>query len=112
MTARAPSDPDTALLLGEVRGQLRELIHTLNNQVMKNDATARAIAKLETLPDDIAEIKTELAKMNRRVAALEGKEHRRDGERGLLATALRSPLLAWVFAAAVIVLEWLKRNGQ
>lgn len=53
MTARAPSDPDTALLLGKVRGQLRELIHTLNNQVMKNDATARAIAKLETLPDDI-----------------------------------------------------------
>lgn len=60
MPSRAPSDPDTAMALGEIRGQLREIIHTMRNEEMKNDALARTIAKLENVPDDIVEIKKRL----------------------------------------------------
>lgn len=104
MTARTPS-PDTAIMLGEMRGQLRELIHTLNNQVMKNDANAKIIAQLESLPADISEIKT-------RLTALEADKNRRDGAVGLGAWLLRSPLVAWILAGAVIGWTWLRGHGQ
>ena len=72
MPARAPSDPDTAMMLGEMRGQLRELIHQGNNQAMKNDAVARALAKLESIPE-------QLTKIESRLDALETDKSRREG---------------------------------
>lgn len=105
MPTRAPSDPDTAMLLGEMKGQLRELVHQGNNQAMKNDAVARALTKLESIPDDITEIKN-------RLTALETERNRRDGALGLGGAMLRSPVLAWLFAAGVIVLEWLRGHGR
>lgn len=64
------ADPDlnTALLLGEIRGQLRELIHTGNNNASKIDAMATrigalelAIAKYDALSGDIATLKGQVA---------------------------------------------------
>lgn len=105
MPSRAPSDPETAMMLGEMRGQLRELIHNQNNQVMKNDAIARALAKLESLPEDIAEIKD-------RLTALERDKDRRDGAMGFGSWLLKSPVVAWLMAAAVVVWTWLRGQGQ
>ena len=105
MPARAPSDPDTAMMLGEMRGQLRELIHQGNNQAMKNDAVAKALAKLESIPD-------QLTKIEQRLTALETDKNRRDGAYGFGGAVLRSPLVAWLLAAAVVVFEWIKRHGQ
>ena len=84
MPARAPSDPDTAMMLGEMRGQLRELIHQGNNQAMKNDAVAKALAKLESIPD-------QLTKIEQRLTALETDKNRRDGAYGFGGAVLRSP---------------------
>lgn len=70
MTARAPADPDTAMMLGEMRGQLRELIHQQNNQVMKGDAMADKLGKLAAIPDDIAEIKKSLESIEKRLTHL------------------------------------------
>ena len=105
MPARAPSDPDTAMALGEIRGQLREIIHSMRNEEMKNDALAKTIAKLESVPDDIAEIKS-------RLTTLERDKDRRDGAVGLGGALLRSPVVAWIFAAAVVAWEWVKGHGQ
>lgn len=106
---QTPSDPGTAFQLGKIEGQLRELIHTLNNQVMKGDAMAGKITKLEGLPDDIAEIKTALTKMDVRLNALETDKHRRDGAGALGTWLLRTPLLAWV--AGVAVAGWAVWRG-
>lgn len=99
---QTPADPGTAFQLGKIEGQLRELIHTQNNQVMKGDAMAGKIGKLETLPDDLAEIKTVLAKVDVRLTALETDKHRRDGAGALGAWLLRTPLLGWVVGIGAV----------
>jgi hypothetical protein len=101
----ALTDPDMAMMLGEMKGQLRELIHQGNNQAMKNDAVARTLAKLEGMPDQLTEIE-------RRLTTLETDKDRRDGRDGLWSALIRSPLVAWLFAAAVIGWTWLKGHGQ
>jgi hypothetical protein len=109
---QTPADPGTAFQLGKIEGQLRELIHTQNNQTMKGDAVAEKISKLEGLPDDIADIKAGLQRIDGRVALLEKEQHRRDGRDGLWNSLLRSPVVAWIFAAAVVAWTWLKGHGQ
>lgn len=96
---------ETAMMLGEMKGQLRELIHQGNNQAMKNDAVARTLAKLETIPDDIAEIKA-------RLTTLEADRHRREAERGMLGMMLRSPLVGWLAGFALALWAWWKGQGH
>lgn len=71
------TDPNTLLLLGEIRGQLRELIHTGNNNSAKLDA------------------------LGLRVQALETERNRRDGAVGLVHSILRSPAIGWLVGAAI-----------
>lgn len=70
-------EPNALLLLGEIRGQLRELIHSTNNTNMKVDA------------------------LSLRVSALEGAEQRREGASGVISTILKSPALGWLVGAAI-----------
>lgn len=99
----AELDTSTAMMLGEVRGQLRELVHQGNNQMQKNDAVARALAKLESIPDDITEIK-------KRITALENDGHRREGATSLMGVILKSPALGWLVSAAVTA--WALLTGK
>ena len=46
------------------------------------------------------------------LTALETDKNRRDGAYGFGGAVLRSPLVAWLLAAAVVVFEWIKRHGQ
>lgn len=109
---RAPADPDAAMILGELRGQLRELIHNQNNEAQKGVARDEKLTKLSAVPDDIAEIKKAVGSIDRRLTHLEADKSRREGERGVLNTMMKSPLLAWIFAAAVIAWTWIKGDAQ
>lgn len=73
----AEPDVNTAMILGEIRGQLRELIHTGNNNAMKLDA------------------------LGTRVMQLEAKDSRRDGATGVIQALLKSPTLGWLVGAAI-----------
>lgn len=101
MTTRAPSDPDTAFLLGKIEGQLREVIHNMNNQAMKVDA----LVSLKDIPDDIREIKD-------RLTVLETDKHRKDGAVGFGASLFRSPLVGWLVGFGLALYAWLKGHGQ
>jgi len=70
-------DTGIALLLGEIRGQMRELIHSTNTTGMKIDALAA------------------------RVSALEAEHNRRQGASNVLQALFRSPALGWLVGAAV-----------
>ncbi len=70
-------DTGIALLLGEIRGQMRELIHSTNTTGMKIDALAA------------------------RVSALEAEHNRRQGASNVLQALLRSPALGWFVGAAI-----------
>lgn len=91
-----PSDPATAQAIGELTGQLREIIHGLNSQAMKSDARDQKLAKLENVPTDIVEIKE-------RLTALETSEHRREGATGLIQAILKSPTLGWIVGAVTTI---------
>lgn len=73
------TDPDinTAMILGEIRGQLRELIHGTNTNSAKLDA------------------------LDRRVGKLESGEARREGATGALSAIMKSPTLGWLVGAAI-----------
>ena len=109
---QTPADPGTAFQLGKIEGQLRELIHTQNNQAMKGDAVAEKISKLENLPEDIGEIKQGLAKLDTRLTTLEVDKHRRDGAMGFGGAMARSPIFQWLGLALVALWAWWKGHGQ
>lgn len=75
-----------AFLLGQISGQLRELIHVVNNISAKQDA------------------------LGIRVAALEAANQRREGATGVISAILKSPGLAWLVGAAVTA--WALLTGK
>lgn len=87
--------------LGEVRGQLRELIHTTNNLAQKFDAAGQVLAKHHDVPSDIADLKA-------RVAVLEAIENQRKGATSLGMLILKSPAIGWLVGAAAAVYAYLK----
>ena len=70
------ADPNTMLILGEIRGQLREIIHSTNN--ISQSVTALGL----------------------RVSALEAKDQRREGATGVVSAVLHSRTLGWVVGGA------------
>ena len=103
--AQTPSDPGTAFYLGKIEGQLRELIHNLNNEAMKNTARDEKLSKLESVPGDVADIKV-------RLTALETDKHRRDGAVGFGSWILRSPLIGWLVGFGLALWAFLRGHGQ
>ncbi len=88
------NDANNLLILGEVRGQLRELIHGMNNQSLKNDAVAKQLAKLEGIPERLSAIET-------RLVSLETDKHRRDGAMGFGGWLMKSNLLGALIGFAI-----------
>jgi chromosome segregation ATPase len=78
--------------LGEVRGQLRELIHNVNSLSTKVDALNNQVVSAQETPAKFAELTL-------RVAQLETERNRRDGAAGVIATILKSPAIGWVVGA-------------
>lgn len=111
-------DNGIVMILGELRGQFREMIHTMNNMAMKVDGLASIVLKAENLPEAIKEhegrlsaleavsnqragIPASVADHEARIKALETIEHKRAGAMGLGGWLLKSPLLGWIATAAV-----------
>lgn len=67
---------NSLVLLGEIKGQLRELIHIGNNN-------AQALLALTA-----------------RVSSLEQHEHRREGASSVFQAVVRSPAVGWLAAGA------------
>lgn len=82
--------------IGEIRGQLREVIHNLNNISMKSDSIAQLVITHRALHDDVQDIKE-------RLTILEASEHRRMGAMSLGSIIVKSPLIAWLIGAAALV---------
>src|SRR4051794_9268529 len=70
-------DTGIVLILGEIRGQMRELIHSTNATGLKIDALAA------------------------RVSALEAEHNRRQGASNVVRVLLRSPVLGWLVGVSV-----------
>jgi hypothetical protein len=95
-----PSDQNT-MILGEMRGQLREVVHTINNLSVKFDGLSREVIGLGPLAADMAEMKLLAAAQTARIAELEGDRDRREGASGIVALILKSPALGWFVGVAL-----------
>lgn len=72
-----PLEVSVSYLLGQIQGQLRELIHSSNNNGQKLEA------------------------LGVRVAALEAANDRREGASGVIQSIMKSPAIGWLVGAAI-----------
>lgn len=84
-----------AVKVGEISGQLREVIHTVNNMAQKVDGMTERLLTSPTTAD--------FEKLSKRVDALEAERHRNDGAKGVFAAILRSKAFGVVVTALVSV---------
>lgn len=90
----APPSVNQDMILGEMRGQLREVVHSMNNLTQKFDGLTREVIGLAVIGNEVAALKLS-------VAALEKERDQRDGATGVVSTALKSPLLGWLVGLAI-----------
>lgn len=91
------------LAVGEMRGQMREMIHAQNNIAQKVDfLTERAL---------LAPTSAQIEALSKRVDALEAEKDRQDGAKGMVASILGSKAfgvaVSIIFAAYVSIKEGL-----
>jgi len=98
------------LMIGEIKGQLRELVHSINNQGQLLNNLTDKMSVTQNLPEKIKSQAEEIADLKLRVTALEAVENRRVGAVGLGSTLLRSPLIGWLAGAALAVWAFIERK--
>ena len=91
------------MVLGEMRGQLREVVHSMNAMSAKFDSLSREVIGLSTLAADVAAMKI-------RVTALETERNRRDGATGIIQAIVKSPAVGWMVGGATFV--WALLTGR
>ncbi|GLI99109.1 hypothetical protein Sbs19_29270 [Sphingobium sp. BS19] len=92
------------LAVGRMEGQLREVVHTVNNLAQKFEDLMRSVDKSAHLPTLVAENKAELAALDARVKILEASENRRVGAFGLGGWIMKTlPYLASIGMGGLIV---------
>ncbi len=85
-----------AVKVGEISGQLREVVHSVNNMAQKVDGMSERMLTSPTQAD--------FQSLAARVALLEAEKNRTDGAKGVFAAVMRSPMAAW--AAAIVAGIW------
>lgn len=94
----------TGMMLGELKGQMRELIHNVGNMAMKLDGLTEKVIADQHLPAKVADI-------DRRVTDLETDKNRRDGAMGLSGWLLKSPIVGWLVGMALTAWVLLRTKG-
>lgn len=104
-TDGAPMKANQDMILGEMRGQLREVVHSMNNLTQKFDSLTREVVGLAVLGPTVATLE-------RRMTALEVERNRRDGAVGIAEMLVKSPLVGWFVGLAsvgfALVKGWVK----
>jgi hypothetical protein len=108
-TTPSTAVPDVAFELGKLTGQVRELIHDQRSEAQKSEADRRVLAKLEGLPERFDRFE---ARITERLSTLEADKSRRDGERSVVGTILKSPTLQWLAMIATAVWVYVKGHSQ
>lgn len=106
-----PVIPDNIhMMLGEMRGQLREVVHSMNNTSQKIDALTREVVEIKGIAVLVASIDARLKVVETDVDALKLDRGRLDG-----ALKLANALRVWIpilFGVVFISFVILKANGK
>jgi hypothetical protein len=106
-----PSDIGAlTLAVGEMRGQMRELIHAQNNMAMKLEGLTEKVLLAQALPAEVARLGDVVAGVSARVDALEAVNDRQDGAKGVLATLLGSKAFGVLVSATLVLYASIKEG--
>lgn len=94
---------DANLIIGEMRGQLREVVHSVNNLSAKFDSLSREVMSLAAMAGAIGKIEA-------KVEVLERDRNQRAGANGFALTLMKSPALGWLVGAVITV--WAVVTGK
>lgn len=104
MTETTESHGQMLLMLGELRGQMKELIHSVNNSAHLINGLTDKVNKSEGLPDAIKATDLKIAAHEVRITALEASENRRVGAVGLGSWIMKAlPLVGSMGLGAALV---------
>ncbi len=98
------ADPDSqsmAVAIGEIRGQLKELIHTSNNNSHLLNGLTERVLLAANLPDRLSALEAEQKRMSAALDGLSADKNRRDGASGIISTLAKSPALGWIAGVAI-----------
>lgn len=85
MNEAMPHDTTSlAVMVGEMRGQLREVVHTLNNVSGKIDGLSREVIAMGPLATQLAELKGEMQLAKVEIDSLKSERDQRKGAVGLI----------------------------
>lgn len=73
-----------AVMVGEMRGQLRELVHTTNNVSTKIDGLTREVIAMGPLAAELAELKGEIKVARAEIQSLQTEREQRRGAVSLI----------------------------
>jgi hypothetical protein len=98
------------LMLGEMRGQLREVVHTVNNSSSKIDQLGREVAELKGIASSVTTIDTRVKTLEADVDTLKADRDKRDGAYGLVGWCLSNwpGIVGFIVLIAVV----LKATGK
>jgi len=82
-----------------MEGQLREVVHTMNNLTQKFEDLARSVDRSAHLPAAVEENKVKIAALDARVSALEAIENQRQGAITLGAALMKA--VPWLIPAGM-----------
>lgn len=109
-----PSNQD--MILGELRGQQREMIHSINNMRTELQQLTREVSALGGIAKDVASLELRVGaleadtSLSERITMLEAQNLRVEGARSFGVTILRSPALGWFVGAVVAI--WAAVTGK
>jgi hypothetical protein len=96
-----PEPVDEKLILGEIRGQLREVVHSQNNMNMKIDGLTREVVGFAAIAEDVGELKSDVRQL---------KEQRlvRQGAESTVMTIIKSPMIQYLLTIALAIYVFFK----
>lgn len=98
-------DPNTLLILGEIRGQLRELVHNSNNNAQEIRAVGMRLGKMELVTAKFEDTCKRIEDHDERIDMLVADKQRRDGAIGLVEWLAKNwPVLGLIVAAVAAAL--------
>ena len=99
---------EQAIILGELRGQVKELIHSVNNLSGKVDGMGEKVMAVTFLANEIGDLKAKTAVIETRLAAQEAMNHQSKGAKDVISVILKSPMLLWIIVLAAAIYTYVK----
>lgn len=102
---------EQAIILGELRGQTKELIHSVNNLHSKVDGMSKEVMAVTFLATEISDLKIRTAQIDSRLAVQEALNNHSAGMKDAITTLVKSPVFAWLFILAAAAYAVIKKGA-